>query len=100
MSAEKSPNGIIPFTFTPAIDARIIRGYLGDKEAMFEELAQLGCDRKMALKRGANLGLNRRFLRECQSWDDIAVRQCLRCEKGFLSTGPQNRMCHSCRVKK
>jgi hypothetical protein len=87
-------------SFTIEIDRRILEGYLGDKERMFEELGRVGITAAAIVKRGKVLGLWTNALAKCRAHRlPVAIRRCLMCEQSFLSVGPQNRMCSRCRRK-
>ena len=90
-------------SITPAIDKRIIEGFLVDREAMMKELSMAGFDRPRILERARNLGLSDHFIknfhRSGTDVGDVAVRRCLGCNEPFASMGPHNRMCRRCQVK-
>ena len=90
-------------SFTPEIDKRIIKGFLGDREAMINELSRSGFHRRAILERARNLGLSDHFIknfhRSGTDVGDVAVRRCLGCNEPFASMGPHNRMCRRCQVK-
>ena len=90
-------------SFTPEIDKRIIEGFLGDREAMINELSRSGFNRPRILERARNLGLSDHFIknfhRSGTDVGDVAVRLCLGCNEPFASMGPHNRICRRCQVK-
>ena len=101
MADNKSKGGTV--SFTPAIDKRIIEGFLGDREAMINELSRSGFNRPRIPERARNLGLSDHFIknfhRSGTDVADVAVRRCLKCNEPFASMGPHNRMCRRCQVK-
>jgi len=86
--------------FTPEIDKRLIEGFLDDREAILRALEQDGFGRDAIQRRARVLGLTEKTLEQVRmNRRLISVRRCLRCEKEFLSLGPQNRFCVQCRFK-
>lgn len=86
--------------FTPMIDQQIIDGFLGDQQALLGRLAKVGFCRKSVLERALDLGITKELVRQCRiGGAALSMRRCLSCDERFLSHGPQNRLCHRCRVK-
>lgn len=57
-------------------------------------------DWDMVLQRGRQLGITDRFIKECRlSGTRPAVRRCVKCDVGFLSSGIHNRVCQRCRSR-
>lgn len=86
--------------FTREIDRRIIDGYIGGWRAMIEELAQEeGIAPEAIARRGECLGMTKDSLEggDPGGRRGAAARECLRCERTFLSFGIQNRLCRRCR---
>ena len=89
-----------PKPFTPMIDQQILDGFLGDQQALLDDLAKMGFCRKSVFKRAGDLGITREIVRQCRiAKVDLSMRRCLSCDVMFLSLGPQNRLCNRCRVK-
>ena len=85
--------------FTRAIDRRIIDGYLQDLPAMVEELGRAGISEEAIVRRGESLGVTKDSLsRSAPGEHQIAARECLCCDRTFLSFGIQNRLCRRCRA--
>ncbi len=86
--------------FTPEIDKQIIVGFLGDQRAMFRELRELGFTRITVINRAAKLGLTQQFIQQCsEDGVTLTIRDCLGCNKTFVSTGSHNRLCRSCQTR-
>jgi hypothetical protein len=84
--------------FTPTIDKQIIDGFLGDKRAMFEELALAGFSMDDVYKRSRSLGLSNDFIAKRKAGDtSVSVRRCLNCDDTFVSMGAHLRLCLRCR---
>jgi hypothetical protein len=88
-----------PTELTPAVDEQIIKGFFGDLEAMIKVLCMSGFKREEILERAEFLGLNRTLVKACTKPEDLLVRRCLKCDREFLSLGPQNRLCRVCKGK-
>jgi hypothetical protein len=87
-----------PDRFTPEIDKQIIDGFVGDKEAMFEELALAGFSKDEIYKRSKSLGLSSNFVAQCRAGNTaVSVRRCLNCDETFVSMGVHLRLCLRCR---
>ncbi len=84
-------------SFGPAVDKRIIEGFLADQEATLKGLEKAGFPRAAILKRAKTLF--RRQTREQYRLNPprLSVRPCLGCGDEFLSFGPQHRFCEDCR---
>jgi hypothetical protein len=83
--------------FGPAMDKRIIEGFLDDRQTTLEEFEQAGFDRAAILKRAKKL-FHRGALQQYQfNPPRLSVRKCLECQREFLSYGPQHRHCEHCR---
>ncbi|RLB65041.1 MAG: hypothetical protein DRI90_03075 [Deltaproteobacteria bacterium] len=82
---------------SPAIDKRIIEGFLADQEVTLQALERAGFDRAAILKRAKTL-FRRRTLEQYRiNPPRLSVRQCLGCGDELLSFGPQHRFCEDCR---
>ena len=86
--------------FTREIINRIIDGFLGDREAMLQELEDAGFDREDVVKHARTLGLNKEFLQQHKiNPRELSVRTCIGCDREFLSQGSHNRFCDPCRPR-
>jgi hypothetical protein len=86
--------------FTPAIDKQIIEGFLGDQKAMFSQMREQGFTRITVIYRAAKLGLTQQFIQQCsENGVTLTIRDCLGCNKTFVSTGSHNRLCRGCQTK-
>lgn len=87
--------------YSRALDRRIIEGYLHDPRAMFEALGRAGVAAEQIMRRGVTLGVTPALLDlqepECSA---LAARECLCCERPFLSVGIHNRLCRRCRGRR
>jgi hypothetical protein len=82
----------------PAIDKRIIEGFLADQEATLQALERAGFERAAILRRAKTL-FRRRTLEQYRiNPPRLSVRGCLGCGDELLSFGPQHRFCEDCRV--
>jgi hypothetical protein len=96
----------------PKLDRRIIEGMLTDRNALVSELAGSGITAAAIVRRAADLGLSEAYLRHVQTVaadlagdrpgarrvpSSLAARDCLSCNRVFLSSGPGNRICPRCR---
>src|SRR5690606_22674494 len=96
----------------PLRDRRIIDGMLGDRQQMFEEMSAQGISKAMVLRRAAEIGISEALLRQVRGvaadlageraakrpvTTSLAARTCLSCDRVFLSTGSNNRLCMRCR---
>lgn len=96
----------------PALDRRIIEGMLTDRTTLLTELAEKGITGAAVVRRAADLGLSEAYLRHVQTVaadlagdrpgarrvpGSLAARDCLSCNRVFLSSGPGNRICPRCR---
>lgn len=96
----------------PKLDRRIIEGMLTDRSALIDELATKGITGAAVVRRAADLGLSEAYLRHVQTVaadlagdrpgarrvpSSLAARDCLSCNRVFLSSGPGNRICPRCR---
>jgi hypothetical protein len=91
-------NTTTPDRFTPEIDKQIIDGFLGDKRAMFEELALAGFSMDDIYKRTKSLGLSNDFIAKYKADNtSVSVRRCLNCDDTFVSMGVHLRLCLRCR---
>ena len=94
------------------MDRYIIEGMLADPDALIAELGRKGIKQAMVLQRAADCGISESILRQMKRVAaDLAgdkatksrlsagvrARQCLSCDRVFLSTGPGNRLCSRCR---
>jgi hypothetical protein len=92
-----------------ARDRRILAGLLRNRTALLAELAREGMSRATVLRRAADLGLSEAVLRHEEivarelaagqqraARSALAPRNCLACDRVFLSTGPGNRLCTRC----
>jgi hypothetical protein len=96
----------------PQLDRRIIEGMLTDRGTLLTELASKGITGAAVVRRAADLGLSEAYLRHVQTVaadlagdrpgarrvpSSLAARDCLSCNRVFLSSGPGNRICPRCR---
>ena len=96
----------------PKLDRRIIEGMLTDRNALIDELSTKGITGAAVVRRAADLGLSEAYLRHVQTVaadlagdrpgarrvpSSLAARDCLSCNRVFLSSGPGNRICPRCR---
>lgn len=96
----------------PQLDRRIIEGMLTDRGELLTELAEKGITGAAVVRRAADLGLSEAYLRHVQTVaadlagdrpgarrvpSSLAARDCLSCNRVFLSSGPGNRICPRCR---
>ncbi len=96
----------------PQLDRRIIEGMLTDRGTLLTELATKGITGAAVVRRAADLGLSEAYLRHVQTVaadlagdrpgarrvpSSLAARDCLSCNRVFLSSGPGNRICPRCR---
>jgi hypothetical protein len=96
----------------PQLDRRIIEGMLTDRGTLMDELASKGITGAAVVRRAADLGLSEAYLRHVQTVaadlagdrpgarrvpSSLAARDCLSCNRVFLSSGPGNRICPRCR---
>jgi hypothetical protein len=96
----------------PKLDRRIIEGMLTDRNALVDELSTKGITAAAVVRRAADLGLSEAYLRHVQTVaadlagdrpgarrvpSSLAARDCLSCNRVFLSSGPGNRICPRCR---
>lgn len=101
----------------PKMDRKIIEGMLADPDALIKKLGDMGIKQAMVLQRAADCGISESILRQMKRvaadlagdkatvgfWlksrlsNGVRARQCLACDRVFLSTGPGNRLCSRCR---
>lgn len=96
----------------PDLDRHIIHGMLYDREGLMSEYGKQGISEEIVLKRAADCGVNDSLLRQVRGVEadlaggvvkgsglppHIRPRQCLSCDRVFLSLGPGNRLCMRCR---
>lgn len=96
----------------PKLDRKIIEGMLTDRNGLLDELATQGITSAAVMRRAADLGLSEAYLRHVQTVaadlagdrpgarrvpSSLAARDCLSCNRVFLSSGPGNRICPRCR---
>jgi hypothetical protein len=87
-------------SFSLEIDQRIVKGFLVDREATLCKLEEAGFSRQEVLARAGKLGLTDDLLqRHRLVRRDVSARRCLNCDEVFLSVGPQNRLCNTCRKR-
>ena len=94
------------------MDRYIIEGMLADPDALIAELGRKGIKQAMVLQRAADCGISESILRQMKRVaadlagdkatksrlsTGVRARQCLSCDRVFLSTGPGNRLCSRCR---
>lgn len=111
MPPKGGPIGAITWD-DPKLDRRIIEGMLTDRNALVAELAGAGITAAAITRRAADLGLSEAYLRHVQTVaadlagdrpgarrvpSSLAARDCLSCNRVFLSSGPGNRICPRCR---
>ncbi len=77
-------------------DRRIIAAFVASDDPSLDGLVP-GLDEAEVRRRAAAIGLTREVLRDARLFDvRLAMRECVRCDERFLSTGPQNRLCRRC----
>lgn len=96
----------------PKLDRKIIEGMLTDRNGLLNDLATQGITSAAVMRRAADLGLSEAYLRHVQTVaadlagdrpgarrvpSSLAARDCLSCNRVFLSSGPGNRICPRCR---
>ncbi len=96
----------------PQLDRRIIEGMLTDRATLLTELASKDITGAAVVRRAADLGLSEAYLCHVQTVaadlagdrpgarrvpGSLAARDCLSCNRVFLSSGPGNRICPRCR---
>lgn len=84
--------------FTPELDEQILRGLVEDEAALLREMVEHGHPAPSVRARAAHLGLTDQIVLRCRlagTWP--SMRECLACERRFLSTGRQHRLCKRCR---
>ena len=112
-STETKPDVVSAITWDdPKLDRRIIEGMLTDRNALIDELSSKGITSAAVVRRAADLGLSEAYLRHVQTVaadlagdrpgarrvpSSLAARDCLSCNRVFLSSGPGNRICPRCR---
>ena len=94
------------------MDRYIIEGMLADPDALIAELGRKGIKQAMVLQRAADCGISESILRQMKRVaadlagdkatksrlsTGVRARQCLSCDRVFLSTGAGNRLCSRCR---
>ena len=94
------------------LDRRIIEGMLNDRDALMAELTKDGVTEAMVLRRAAECGVSESLIRQVKGVvadlagdrpgrgalpNTMRPRNCLSCERVFLSLGPANRLCIRCR---
>lgn len=94
------------------MDRYIIEGMLADPDALIDKLGTKGIKQAMVLQRAADCGISESILRQMKRVaadlagdkatksrlsTGVRARQCLSCDRVFLSTGPGNRLCSRCR---
>ena len=114
IAKKKSPADIERDFMRPSarLDRRIIEGMLEDRDGLMAELTQNGVTEAMVLRRAAECGVSESLLRQVKGVAaDLAgdrpgradlpttmrPRNCLSCERVFLSLGSANRLCIRCR---
>lgn len=86
-----------PAWATHGIEQRIIKGLIADDSAMFRELSRSGVNAAAVRAYARALGMTHAFIKECRlSGSRPAMRQCIRCDARFLSSGIHNRLCRRC----
>lgn len=87
-----------PLDFTPQVDDQILRGLVEDEVTILGEMAAHGHSEAAVRARAAHLGLTDQLVVRCRlAGTRPSMRECLACERRFLSTGPQHRLCRRCR---
>ena len=87
-------------SFTPAIDKRIIKGFLKDRKAILLELSSEGFSRNAIIKRAGKLGLTEQLIKHNRlNADEVVIRKCLGCNNEFVSMGQYNRLCRRCQTR-
>jgi hypothetical protein len=83
-------------TADPAeIDQRIIEAYVDDPRSLGKLIP--GLSDADVRRRAAEIGLTREVVRDARLFGaPLAMRTCVRCDRKFLSIGPQNRLCRRC----
>jgi hypothetical protein len=88
----------VSVAFTPQMDERILRGMVEDEVACLREMVEHGHPAPTVRARAAHLGLTEQIVLRCRlAGTSPSMRDCLACERRFLSTGPQHRLCKRCR---
>ncbi len=84
--------------FTPELDERILRGLVEDEVELLREMGEHGHPPPIVRARAAHLGLTDQIVLRCRLAGTCpSMRECLACERRFLSTGVQHRLCKRCR---
>lgn len=101
-----------PLPDSPDFDRSLIEKMLIDRESLLEDLKSQGYSEASILRRAAELGLSDALLRQLRGVaadlagerpgrrglpSSLRARNCLSCERVFLSTGAGNRLCMRCR---
>lgn len=88
-----------PPVFTPQLDDQILGGLVEDEGALLREMAEHGHAAAAVRRRAALLGLTDQVVLRCRiAGTRPSMRECLACERRFLSTGAQHRLCKRCRL--
>ena len=98
--------------YDEVLDRRIIEGMLTNRDDIMKELRREGMSEADILRRSADLGISEALIRQVKGVaadlagdrssnrsapPSLAARNCLQCDRVFLSTGPGNRLCMRCR---
>jgi len=98
--------------YDEVLDRRIIEGMLTNRDDIMKELLREGMSEADILRRSADLGISEALIRQVKGVaadlagdrssnrsapPSLAARNCLQCDRVFLSTGPGNRLCMRCR---
>jgi hypothetical protein len=98
--------------YDEVLDRRIIEGMLTNRDDIMTELRREGMSEADILRRSADLGISEALIRQVKGVaadlagdrssnrsapPSLAARNCLQCDRVFLSTGPGNRLCMRCR---
>ena len=98
--------------YDEVLDRRIIEGMLNNRDDIMKELRREGMSEADILRRSADLGISEALIRQVKGVAadlagdrssnrsapaSLAARNCLQCDRVFLSTGPGNRLCMRCR---
>ncbi|MGE0785313.1 MAG: hypothetical protein AB7S26_06480 [Sandaracinaceae bacterium] len=94
MSEPPDRSGSLP---DPSFDQEIIDCWVAEEPERLRALAARAGGVSAVTARAKALGLTREFIRTCRDLGARAtMRECMRCDRGFLSWGPRNRLCKAC----
>ena len=111
-SAQLAENADQENRYDEVLDRRIIEGMLNNRDEIMNQLLGEGMSEADILRRSADLGISEALIRQVKGVaadlagdrssnrsapPSLAARNCLQCDRVFLSTGPANRLCMRCR---